>query len=332
MTPPTDTRPRRTDDADARTHDGDDDPRDASRRARREWPLVLLLAACLVSAAGIVRWLDAQRPAPSPAASLSEELYVSPQAARRLSLGFNGLAADWYWLRTLQYVGRKVTAHKGQIQIDDLGALELRALAPLLDHATTLDPQFMAAYEYGAVVLPAVDVGSAVKLINKGIEANPRAWRLRSHLGYIHWQAGRYAEASEAYRAAAAVPGAPGWLGAMAAQMSAKGGSRDTSRAIYETMLRTTDDDQMKRLALRRLAQLQSLDEQDALRRLLAAHRERAGGHCASSWRELAPLLRATRLKLDASGAPVDPSGVPYRLSDKCEVELGEGSEILRSY
>ncbi len=308
-------------------------PRVGAGSARREWPLFLLLVACLGGAAGVVHWLDARRHAPPPAPRLSEELYVSPQAARRLSLGFNGLAADWYWMRTLQYVGGKVTAHKGRIQIDDLGALELRALAPLLDHATTLDPQFMAAYEYGAVVLPAVDVESAVRLINKGIEANPRAWRLRSHLGYIHWQQGRYPEAGTAYGAASAVPGAPGWLGVMAAQMSTKGGSRDTSRAIYETMLRTTEDDQMKRLALRRLLQLQSLDEQDALRGLLAAHRERNGGRCAATWRELAPLLRQTRLKSDASGSPVDPSGVPYLLSyDKCDVELGLRSEILRSY
>ena len=330
MTSPTD---KGSSNDDARPNDGTRDNTRRARLARHEWPLVLLLVACLGAAAGVVRWLDARRPAPSPAAQVSEELYVSPQAARRLSLGFNGLAADWYWLRTLQYVGRKVTAHKGQFQIDDLGALELHALAPLLDHATTLDPQFMAAYEYGAVVLPAVDVESAIKLINKGIEANPRAWRLRSHLGYIHWQQGRYAEASEAYRSAANVPGAPAWLGVMAAQMSTKGGSRDTSRAIYETMLRTTDDDQMKRLALRRLLQLQSLDEQDGLRRLLSAHRERTGGRCASTWGEIIPLLRPTRLRLDASGSPVDPSDVPYRLlSDRCDVELGEASEILRNY
>ena len=199
-----------------------------------------MLVACLGGAAGVVRWLDARRPALSPAAQLSEELYVSPQAARRLSLGFNGLAADWYWLRTLQYVGRKVTAHEGQIQIDDLSALELRALAPLLDHATTLDPQFMAAYEYGAVVLPAVDVESAVKLINKGIEANPRV-RLRSHLGYI--PGSRAATRGEcAYLAARTSPRAPllGVCRAMATRAEP-----DTSRAIYEMMRRTTEDDQM---------------------------------------------------------------------------------------
>jgi tetratricopeptide (TPR) repeat protein len=263
-------------------------------------------------------------------AQVSEELYLSPQAARRLALGFNGLAADWYWLRALQYVGRKATAHRGSLQIDDLGPLQLRALSPLLEQATTLDPQFIAAYEYGAVVLPAVDDEAAVRLVEKGIRENPRAWRLHSNLGYIHWQRGRFGEAAEAYAAGARTEGAPRWMGAMAALMSTKGGSRETARAIYDVMLRNSDDGQMRALALRRLVQLQSLDERDALRRLLSAHRERTG-RCAADWRELGPLLRASRLNLDASGSPHDPTGVPYKLvPDRCDAELGERSEVIR--
>lgn len=259
-------------------------------------------------------------------------MYVSPGSARRLALGFNGLAADWYWLRALQYIGRKTLAYRGSLQMDDLGPLQLKALAPLLEQATTLDPQFLAAYQYGAIVLPAVDAEAAVRLVEKGIRENPRAWRLHSSLGYIRWQQGRFAEAAEAYAAGGRVEGAPPWMTAMAAQMSAKGGSRETARAIYEVMLRTTDDEQMKLLAFRRLVQLQSLDERDALRRLLSTHRERAG-RCAADWRELSAPLRAARLKLDASGTPLDPTGVPYKLlADRCDAELGERSEVLRNY
>jgi tetratricopeptide (TPR) repeat protein len=300
---------------------------------RRETFLLALLVVCLGASVGVARWMDSRRPAPTEVAQVSDELYVTPQAARRMSLGFNGLAADWYWLRTLQYVGRKVTAHEGQIQLDDLSSLNLKILAPLLENATTLDPQFVAAYEYGAVVLPAVDTDAAVKLVNKGIEANPKAWRLRAYLGYIYWQRGRYREASEAYAAASRVEGAPAWLAAMSAQMSTKGGSRETARAIYETMLRTTDDAQTRQMALNRLAQLQSLDEMDALRRLLTAYRERAGGRCPAAWRELSPALRAARFRQDASGAPLDPGDAPYQLlADKCDVELGAESQVLRNY
>jgi tetratricopeptide (TPR) repeat protein len=300
---------------------------------RREMFLVALLVVCLGAAVGVARRMDSRRPAQTEVAQVSDELYVSPQAARRMSLGFNGLAADWYWLRTLQYVGRKLAAHSGQIQIDDLSPLNLKILAPLLENATTLDPQFLAAYEYAAVVLPAVDKDAAIKLVNKGIEANPKAWRLRADLGYIYWQQGRYPEASEAYAAAARVEGAPAWAAAMSAQMSTKGASRETARAIYETMLRTTDDAQTKQMALNRLAQLQSLDEMDALRRILTAYREHNGGRCPAGWRELAPTLRAARFAQDASGVPLDPGDVPYHfLADKCDVELGAQSQVLRNY
>lgn len=310
-------------------------PARARRRGftRREWLLVGVLLVCLGGAAGVARWSELRRPAAGAATQVSDDLYLTPGAARRMSLAFNGLIADWYWLRTLQYVGRKAAAHEGQIQIDDLSSLNLKILAPLLENATTLDPQFMAAYEYGAVVLPAVDVDAAVRLVNKGIAANPQAWRLHSNLGYIYWQQNRFREAGEAYANAARVPGAPSWLPAMSAQMSTKGGSRETARAIYETMLRSTDDEHTRQLARKRLAQLQSFDEMDALRRVLAAYRERAGGRCPSGWRELAPVLRAARFRQDADGAPVDPSNAPYKLvADKCGVELGERSEVLRQY
>jgi tetratricopeptide (TPR) repeat protein len=266
------------------------------------------------------------------AARSADELYLKPEQARRLSLGFNAMVADWYWMRSLQYVGRKVGAHKGALQMDDLGPLNLKILAPLLDNATTLDPQFLAVYEYGAVVLPAVDVEAAVRLINKGIAANPRAWRLYTYLGYIYWQQNRFQEASDAYGAAARVEGAPAWLAAMSAQMATKGGSRDTARVIYQSMYQQTADEQMKQLALSRLVQLQSLDELDALAGLLQAQRARAG-RCPREWREVAPLLRAARFQIDASGAPLDPTGVAYAIAgETCTAELGAQSEVIRKF
>jgi tetratricopeptide (TPR) repeat protein len=313
----------------------------AAARARRfkprEFALVAVVVCGLAVSAGLARWLDSQAHALAArrSAAVSEELYLKPEQARRLSLGFNAMAADWYWMRTLQYVGSKVTTHKGVIQIDDLSALNLKILAPLLENATTLDPQFIAAYEYGAIVLPAVDVEAAVKLIEKGIAANPNAWRLHSYLGYIYWQRDRFQEASAAYAAGARIPGAPAWMHTMSAQMATKGGSRETARAIYQNMYRQTNDEQMKKLSLARLLQLQSLDDTDALGGLLDAHRARTG-KCPREWRELAPaLLRAARFQMDSSAAPLDPSGVPYRIrqdASSCAAELGEKSEIIRKY
>jgi tetratricopeptide (TPR) repeat protein len=328
---------RRTDiapDERAARNDLQHDTRGGRRIRPRELALLLVIVCGLGASAALSRWLDAQRrPSAAQLAQTSDELYLKPEQARRFSLGFNAFAADWYWMRSLQYVGRKIDAHEGAIQIDDLRALNLNMLAPLLDNATTLDPQFLAAYQYGAIVLPAVDVDAAVKLINKGIAANPQAWRLHSYLGYIYWQRNRFQEASAAYAAGARIEGAPSWLAAMSAQMATKGGSRDTARAIYQNMYQQADDEQTRKLALSRLLQLQSLDEMDALHQsVLNVHRTRTG-NCPQTWREVAPPLRAARFPLDSNGAPLDPSGIPYVIKqDTCEVELGEGSEIIRKF
>ncbi len=171
---------------------------DSARRGRaRDAVLALVVVVGLATSFALSRRLDARRPAEDPFATY-EETYVSPEAARRMSLAFNGLAADWYWLRSLQYVGRKVEAYRGDFSLDDMRPLGLRHLGTLLEQSTTLDPQFMAAYEFGAVVLPSIDREAAVRLVEKGIRENPEEWRLHHHLCYIHWQAGRFREAAEA--------------------------------------------------------------------------------------------------------------------------------------
>lgn len=298
------------------------------RRARaRDLLLLLLAAAGFAACFGLTRWLDARRAAEDPFASY-EELYLKPETARRLSLAFNGLAADWYWLRSLQYVGRKVDAYKGAFAIDDMRALDIRNLGALLEQSTALDPQFMAAYEFGAVVLPSIDRDAAVRLVTQGIERNPQEWRLYQHLGYIHWQAGRFREASEAYEAGARQPGAPAWMNVMAAQMNVQGGSRAVAREMYRRMYEGATDDQVKTLAVTRLAQIDSLEERDRIRRALSDFQARAA-RCPADWREVAPLLRAARLRLDAAGVPLDPSDVPYVLDPAtCDVNLSEGSKI----
>jgi tetratricopeptide (TPR) repeat protein len=293
--------------------------------------LVALVSMGLVVAFG--RLLESH-PRPASPALTEERLYMNGATVKHMSLGFRGLIADWYWLRSLQYVGRKATNTSG-FKLDNIKALDLRLLAPLLDAATTLDPQFIAVYEYGAVVLPEVSDEDhdeqAIALLKKGVAANPAAWRLYHHLGYIYWQRQDYKAAREIYSAGAKIAGAPRWMEAMSARMEAEGGSRATAREMYQRMYEQADDAQIRRMAELHLAQLNSLDERDAIRRVLAAYRERSGGRCPSSWQEIGVLLGALGLHQDQTGAPLDPSNVAYVLvKERCDVKLGEASKILR--
>jgi tetratricopeptide (TPR) repeat protein len=292
----------------------------------RSLALGLVIVIGMACAALLVHRIDRLRPPEDPNA-IDESLYVNGKMARRISLGFNGLAADWYWMRSLQYVGRKII-NSQDLQIDRLSQLNLKLLAPLLDTATTLDPQFLDPYEYAAVVLPAIDVDEAIRITKKGIEANPNAWHLYHHLGYIYWRQRDYPAASEMYARGAQIEGAPEWMQAMKAKMTADGGSRTTAREIYLRMYEQSNDEKVKEMAHERLLQLDSLDQRDSLRKLFAAYQARTG-KCPNSWKEIEPVFRALRIAVDASGAPLDSGGAPYVLrAGACEVDLDPNSEV----
>jgi len=283
--------------------------------------LLLVVVVGMACAALLVRWTDTLRPPTDPNA-IDESLYLNPKTAKRISLGFSGLAADWYWMRSLQYVGKKIISTPEDVQIDSLGQLNLKLLAPLLDNATTLDPDFLDPYEYAAMVLPAVDVQQAIRITQKGIDANPNAWKLYHHLGYIYWQQHDYQKASEMYGRGAQIPGAPAWMEAMKAKMVGDGGSRATAREIYTRMYEQSGEEQVRDMARKRLLQLDSYDQRDILKKLFTVYKERTG-KCPDTWRELEPVFRSLRIPMDQSGAPLDPSRVAYLLqAGKCEVQL----------
>lgn len=301
---------------------------------KRDVILVLTLLFALGSAVMLSRWIDARR-AVAGGRYGEEQLYLNGPTAKRLTLAFNGLAADWYWMRSLQYVGRKIVAHQdaheGRFELNDLSTLDLKLLPSLLQVTTELDPQFIPAYEYGAVILPEVDQDQAIALLNKGIAANPSSWRLHQHLGYIHWQRQDYEKASETYAAGARLPGAPEWMTAMAARMKGERGSRAAAREMYRHLSDSSSDDVIRNMVTLQIMRLDWLDERDVIRKLISEYRAQTG-RCPQSWRELSNRYRGTRLRIDSvSGAPVDPSDVPYRLTkDGCDIELDRYSKVPR--
>jgi tetratricopeptide (TPR) repeat protein len=293
--------------------------------------LALVLIVCLGSAIALSRGLDQHR-SNSPERFAEEPLYLNGRSAKRMTLAFNGLAADWYWMRSLQYVGRKIVTyqdqHHGEFNLANLPQLDLRLLPSLLDLTTTLDPQFIPAYEYAAVILPEVNPNQAVALLERGIAANPSSWRLYQHLGYIYWQRKDYARAAEVYEAGAQMSGAPVWMPAMAARMKAEGGSRAASREMYQHLRESSSDSAVQQIVDHQLLRLDSLDELDAIRKTLASFKQR-NGRCINSWREINSEFRG--FQLDASGSPLDPSNAPYRLTNNgCDADFDPNSKVAR--
>lgn len=246
---------------------------------------------------------------------------------RGFTLGMDGLIADWYWMRSLQYLGGKISTKEGFINIDDLREFNLRLLYPYLNSATDLDPQFMAAYSFGAIVLPAINEEQAIAIAKKGIANNPADWQLYQHLGYIYWKLKRYDKAAETYGQGALVAGAPPFMRMMSAAMKTEGGSRNNARAIYRQMLESTDEN-IQNTAAVRLKQIAALDEIEAINNTLVKFKE-TNGRCADDLREILPLLVKVTMpdghdfRINNANQLVDPTDAPYLFdADSCSVKL----------
>lgn len=305
-----------------------------SHVASRDFSFLPLIIAFLALAGVLpLAWLIDSRQAAQAKQNqetVAEELYLAGERVSKvIPDSLRGLAADWYWMRTLQYVGKKSLAHGNALALDDLRPLNLKLLPALLDTTVKLDPQFIPVYEYGAVILPTLDSEEAVRFIEDAIKRNPDVWRLYHHLGYINWQRGAYAEASRAYNQGALIANAPGWLRGMAARVEADGGNRSTAREMYERIYIESDEAPIKEMAKQRLIWLQSLDERDRIRNVIAAVSKRKG-KCPDDWREMTTELRVANLHLNIDGTPLDPTNVPYVFKlAKCEVELGARSHVI---
>ncbi|CAN5547626.1 hypothetical protein BH10ACI1_BH10ACI1_26280 [soil metagenome] len=263
-----------------------------------------------------------------PKGYADQDLALQGSKLKGFSFGAEGLLADWYWIQSLQYLGDKIVNSKEDINLENLSNLNPRLLYPYLNNSTDLDPQFMAVYEYGAVVLPAIDADQAIKFVEKGIANNPKEWWLYNHLGYIYWRQNNFKKAAEIYSQGAEIENAPPFMKLMAAKLITDGGTRETARTIYTQMRDKSVDKQVREVAELRLLELDSLDEREAISSTLEKFKAK-NNRCANSFSEIFPLLQSIKLpngkdfRIDKSNNLVDPTDVPYLIDkENCKAIL----------
>ena len=285
-----------------------------SERKRTTVVFGTLLILSLAGSALMLRRVDALR----TGATLEEVLYVtSPQAVKRMSLGYNGLMADIYWTRAVQYFGSK---HYERARRYDL-------LLPLLEITVALDPQLIPAYEFGSIFLsqqPPEGAGlpdTAVAFVERGIRENPNEWRLYYHLGFIHFVERKdYRAATAAFQRGSEVPGAHPWLRVLAAAMAQFGGDTRTARFLWERIYESTQDKLIRSNAVKRLRALEVDEVVPQLEAAVQLYKQRTG-HLPASFMEMlsAGYLRAL---------PTDPLGYPYKLMSDGRVEVQSPDDL----
>ncbi|MGH7219004.1 MAG: tetratricopeptide repeat protein [Nitrospiraceae bacterium] len=232
-------------------------------------------------------------------------------------LGYHHLGADILWLRLIQVIGKKRNS-----------ADEYEWMYHALDVITTLDPQYAYAYYAGGVILG--DLANrpdlSIRLLERGVKANPTVWNIPFLLGYNHYfLLGDPAKGAEYIMEAARRPDGPSYLPGLATRMAAEAGSPDTALAFLEARLRETQDPDMREVLVNRMKEV--IIERD-LRILESA---------VEAYRTQHRALPATIPDLVVAGAlpilPQEPFGGDYRLDSKTgSVSSSTHPERLRTF
>jgi hypothetical protein len=266
--------------------------------------LILAMAVSIL----LLRRIDEMR----TGATLEEVLFIpSAKALKRMSLGYEGLLADIYWTRAVQYFGSR----------HHVGAKNFQLLAPLLEITTGLDPKLLVAYDYGSSFLAPKPPGGAgepqrtIELVKYGIAHNPNQWKLYYELGFIYYMDLKdYAGAADAFTRGAEIPNAHPFMKILAAQMAQHAGEQQTARMMWSATYQTATQGSIRANAAAHLRALQVDDDVTALENAAQLYKQKTGHFPASfSEMQVAGMLR---------GTPLDPLGHPYKLTSDGRVEL----------
>jgi len=286
-----------------------------SRPRLRRQACGLLLLLCLLALIPLQRSIDLRKGSDWGAGDV---LFLpSGKLLRQLSLGYEGLLADIYWTRAVQYFGGKRMAH----------STEFKLLGPLLQITTELDPHLIIAYRFGSIFLAeksprgAGQPQQALALLHRGIVANPDYWRFWEDVGFVYyWDLKEYAAAARAFQAGSERPGAMQWMRIMAATVAAQGGQLATSRFLWSEIARQAGNELIRKNAEEHLMAIEALEEIAKLEAVVALYNSRQGRPAHS----LQALVAAGYLR----ALPRDPSGAPYILAPGGRVRLNPRSSV----
>jgi tetratricopeptide (TPR) repeat protein len=278
--------------------------------------VVLVLAGGFSGIWKLQHTIDRQR------AALTEErdevLLSSGKLLKLMSLEYAPLMADFYWTRVVQFYGNKHVR----------GNANMELLWPLLDITTTLDPNLLVTYRFGAMFLsqPAPTGAGrpdlAVQLIQRGIKENPDYWRLYEDLGFVYYfDMKDYAKASEAFQEGSKNPNAQLWMKVLAAKVAEEGESYATSVFLWKDILATSTDPTIRKNAETHL-QLLKVKEDCRQIDLLADEFEKQFGRRPKRINE---IVQSKMLQ----GMPVDPLGYAYVFDENGKAALNLDSPLL---
>lgn len=231
---------------------------------RRAWAWLGMVAAAAAALALHARVPDFE------AAPGAERALPQPRFARIVSLGFDALLADYYWLRAVQRVGG--TRGDASRHAEELGHL--------VDLVTTLDPWVGHPYRFAAIWMTdrPESVRHANRLLERGIGFHPADWRNRFYLGFNHFfYLGEHARAAQVLESAIDLEGSPLYLDRLAARLRADSDGLETAARFLTSLSAQSPDERTREHYRDALREIETERRARLLDRARRHYRERTG-------------------------------------------------------
>ena len=180
------------------------------------------------------RWLEARHV--ERVADGSVGVLPDGKVVHVLSLGFERLVADLFWIRTVYYVGD-----------EQVSAAGWPAAEPLANLVTDTDPHFDSAYVVMASVLNGLrkDPDAAIRLLEKGA-AISKYWRIHFLLGFQYFMEKEdYVRGAQCLERAIALGGPP-YLQFLVSRLYADAGDPTTAMQFIALRLRNEETPQVR--------------------------------------------------------------------------------------
>jgi TPR repeat protein len=226
-------------------------PAPVRRRVAAAWAVALACGGAAFALASIAHRV-------LPGAAPLEELayYPSGHHLRAAVFGHDEAVADLAWLRAVQYYGE----HRSTDNRFD-------HMPHVFDILTTLAPRFLSPHVFGAFAMAQEggDFAGAERLMQKGIDANPKSGRLAFEMGFLYYvrPGGRdLRRAAEYFEQAARQDDAPPASARFAAFARQHAGNLLVAYELWSEVERTSPNRFMREIAQRNLDEIRAAIEQ----------------------------------------------------------------------
>jgi len=243
----------------------------------KKTPLAIILILSCIIFLGLKLKADKVTRTKIPGSSI---IYIpSGKYLRFATFGFSSFTADMIYLWAIQYYSN--------YSIED----RFDYLDHIFSIISELDPHYLDPYEIGSLIAAheARDVNAAYKILDRGLEKNPKEWIFPFEAGHIAQMVEKdFALAQKYYKKTMEIEGAPAIAKRLYANAAFKIMDYKTSLENWLEIYQTAEDERIKKIASNQIYQIKTTIDINTIKEAIEKFKEIFGRNPT----ELAQLVK----------------------------------------